>query len=552
LALGPALLACALLLACGEEPATLGVAAGRNPATARDIERERSMATLELAIVPEHSEVLSGESLPVDVTLTNAGPDRAEVRSPDEQSAFQYLLKPREEGGREYLLSVEDWLTSSWENPPKPRKLKTREVGPGESLSYKEEIAEYAGEPLLPGSYRLTVLYEHEGGQFVSPEVPLSIVVPRPTPTGLVAAPGPSEGRLGLVVAHRVAEGGVVLYQRESDSGRPATGVLYRRREWAEASALGGIASAVELTENRGIRWFAWIEGGALGAGYAEGESLFGTLGPKPLELESPSIHPIGWQITLEDTVFVALGTQSDGPVQIASVTFEAGKDGTVETASLDAAGPPQLWAAQYRPGSDPAAFDVVWTEAGEDGARVRRQTLRPGTRKREEPALLGRRDAPVAALSLDPVAGPEPSVVDVLLGPAGKEAQMTLLRIPLAGGEPVGEWTFPAPRGPEGELPSAWRLPDRTFPRQMALAWSTGRLVAGRVEGEGTWTTVADPAPEEGHLALASIRGVLYGVWADPETGIHVREIAGLDALGAVSEPVPEFEEDEDEEYDE
>jgi len=483
------------------------------------------MSAVLLTIAPVHPEVIVGESLNVKVTLENTGTEPVEVHSPESPSELEFILRTEEQGREPRMLSEREAM--SLRNPESVPELPTTmaTLAPKATLDYTEDLAGLAIPPLEAGRYQVSVAYRLAGERVESPGEPISIVVPQVR--ALAAAPGPTRGNLSLVFVHAAADKTQAVFHHESAPGAPADGTAYRRATVAPPASVTAAATTVELYRNQGVRWVAWLQDGALAAAVAQLHTLFVSVKPVDLGLKSPELQPVGWQTSDNTAVFAALGTGEGNRVAMAIVSFDArdGGKGRVTTVPLAAAARPTWWAAQYQVENEKARLHVVCAAVAEGKMQVQRQTVSLDTGEAEAPVLLTERAEMVAALALSPLAG-EPAAVDALFGPVGDEGKLTLLRLPLDGGKPLGEWTSTAPEGPDKARPSAWAMALALLPDPVVLAKHGNKLLARRAAG-GDWAPLADQAARAVHLQLAVLAdGVVWAVWADPRTGIHFRAL--------------------------
>jgi hypothetical protein len=478
------------------------------------------MSALKLSVAPESPEVLVGASLFVRVTLANGGQTAAEVPDTLSPSEFEFTLKPVDGGvARKLSARLARFTRNPDPRPATPRRVKS--LAPGAQIEYVENLTNYAVPPLQPGRYRLTVTMAG-GGRLQSAPVPLAIVAPRVSSLAVVTADNTET--FALTFAHAAAGGAVDFYQQENRANRPDDGVAYRRFGSAPPLAVGGVAVAVDLAQSRRGRWFGWVQGEAVGGGVGQDQATFARHEPVPLGLKSATLQSVGWQPAIETGRFAVVGTDAQKRVAFALATFQVRGGGAVKAVPLAAEGLPVKWAARYRPG-DAERYDVVTATVGGQKTRVTRQTVAPEKGTAEPPVVLVERDAPPAALALAPVAADSPGVVDVLFGPAGENGQMTLLRLPLEGGAPQGEWKFVAPMEENKQRPTEWAIPATPLDNPLVLAKLGNKLLMRRAAGGG-WRTLAEGAAEAAHLRLEVVGDQTWAVWADAASGLNYKLI--------------------------
>ena len=478
----------------------------------------RPMAPLNLSIAPLSSDVVSGERLGVRVVVTNPGPQAAVVAGPKSPSEFEFVLRPDDGRAPRTLTAVAARLARTIDPPP-PLPRATVTLAPGDSATYEDDLAAYATSPLPPGRYALTVALGAGADRNESPAVALTVVPPAVRALAAVIDRS-GASRLVSTFAHATAGGDVVIFQRESRPQLPADGVSHRRATVvAPGPATVAVAVGVELDRQRGGRWFGWQHGDAIGAGIAENVRIFQRVEPVPVGLGAVALHHVGWQPTINDAVFAALGTAADGRVALAAVSVTGRGAHAIATAPLGIASVPAHWAVRWQRGGASPRFDVVWARRSEGRTRVEHQVATPGALAPAVTVTLLDSAEPVVALALDPVDGP--GVADVLVGPAA-DGQLTLLRLPLGGGPPRGRWTAAAPADRDGRRPTAWALGAPAMGDPIALAGLGASLLSWRVAKGDAWTSLPAGAGPASHLTLAPVAGRAWAVWAEPESGLR------------------------------
>ena len=126
---------------------------------------------------------------------------------------------------------------------------------------------------------------------------------------------GATEERIAVLFAHQADGKQATLFQVENHPARPGDGVAYPRKELAHGSELRGLALAIELTENTGRRWWAWMDDHATGAGVGRGRFVSRLAAPVAHGLHGASLGPVGWQLSNDGALFVALGAGAGGHV---------------------------------------------------------------------------------------------------------------------------------------------------------------------------------------------------------------------------------------------
>ena len=483
------------------------------------------MTTLDLRIKLKRSKVITGESLPVEVTLENEGGSPVEVPDPTVGSDLQYTVTSRTEPKVVRYLS---WALATAErtlDPPPSRQLPGHTLAPGAKELYDEDLAAYQVPVLGPGAYDLTVAHDGPQGHLESAGVAVTIAPPHVV--RMTTGAGITEDRVAVLFAHLTDGKQATVYQIENQSGRPGDGVAFPRKELAQASELRGLAVATELEDNAGKRWWAWMDGKEIGAGVGHGRYVSRLATPVAHGLHGASLSPVGWQPSNDEAWFVALGGGAGGHVALVAASFRLSAPGTVKAIPIAGQAVPDAWAAQFQAaGSDPQ-LELVTAEHVGHTAKVTRQTLALGSGKVVRPATSIERPGPVAAMAMAPVSqgNGANSVVDLLFGPDPKTGYLSLLRFPLAGGTARAAWNFSAPKNTNGKRPTTWAIPRTPLDPPMVVTHVGDKIYVRRVGGD--WSVVVDGVPHVEHLAIEAFReGQVVAVWSDPAFGIRYHAI--------------------------
>jgi len=519
----------ALLLAtaCSPKEATHNEARGPKARAAGDIARRElpKMTSLQLTVAPTVADVLVGESLDVEVKLKNLTAAVAQVHGPDQPSQFEFILRPKDERQGVLVLSAAAALLARLGEPVVlPTELGP--LDPGAQLTYKEDLSKYALDGIPVGQYGLSVAYRVQGERIESEAVPLSVAIPRVSQLAVLS--GPSESRLATVFAHGTPGKEIAIFQRESFPEAPNDAVSFRRRTTA-APGCTGVAAAMELDQNQGVRWGAWLEGQALGGAVSEQHTLYVLVEPVPTTLKSPVLQTVGWQPTVNEAAFALLGTNAEAKPTLALLSFSARtKQGTVQTVPLPISEPPAFWRARRREKAGvPVQYDLVTALPAAGGVRVQATAVCPDTGTAAPPTLLAARQEPLAALTMYAVATDQPGVVDALFGPGGNPSRMTFLRLPLAGGKPILEQSFPIQAGPGIPSPTGWALSPEPQATPTVLAKVGEEIVAWALaDGQVRRMVLADESAQATHLRLEVVGEELWAIWADPASGLRHRKV--------------------------
>lgn len=528
--LGWSVLVCGSLL--GAMAALAGAATsstktfGQSQGEAGHAKKERSnMKTLDLTIKLKRTKVITGESLPIEVTLENRSPSPIEVPDPVVGSEFLYTVTSHADPAVVYHLSAARAHADRYLEPKRSLGLPGLQLAPGAKQVYSEDLAAYEVTPIGPGAYTLVVGYQGVGGLAECAGVAISIAPPRPA--RMVTLAGASEERIAVVFAQPSDAKHVTVYQIENEARRPGDGAAYPRKVGVGIAELRGLAVAVDLADNEGRRWLAWEEGGTLGAGVGDGRYVSRLVAPVAHGLHGASLGSVGWQPSNNDALFVALGDGPGGHAALAVITFSVSAPGSAKTIQIAGSAAPDAWAAQYRAANSDAQIELVTAEHTGHTVKVTRQTLALGSGKAVAPATFIEHAGPVAAMAMAPVGrgNGADGVVDVLFGPDPKTGYLSLLRLPLAGGAARSAWDFSAPKNTGGKRPTAWAIPRTPLDPPMVATHVGDKIYVRRVGGD--WTVVVDGVPHVEHLALEAFReGHVVAVWSDPDFGIRYHAV--------------------------
>jgi len=482
------------------------------------------MKTLDLTIKLNQTKFITGESLPVEVTLENAGGSPVEVPDPGVGSDLQYVVRSRTAPGPAYYLSWAQAVAERYLERFPSRKFPCKMLAPGSKESYKDDLATFQVSAIGPGEYAVSAAYEKPSGRVES--VGAAITIAPPHIMRMVTLAGSGEKGIAVVFAHSPDAKHATIYQVENAAGRPGDGAAYPRKEGIGIAELRGLAVAIDLADNEGRRWLAWDEGAKLAAAVGQERYLSHLVAPVAHGLHGASLSPVGWQLTNDDALFVALGGTAGGHAALVTASFSLSSPGTVKTIPVGGPANPDGWAAQYHVvGSDAQIHLVTAAHAGHT-VKVTRQTLALGTGKAGTPTTLIEHAGPLVGMAMAPVdGGNDTDRVDVLFGPDPGTGYMSLLRLPLAGGATRANWDFFAPKNTGGKRPTAWAIPRLPLVPPMVATHVGDKIYVRRVGGE--WSVVVDGVPHVEHLSIEAFgEGNVIAVWSDPAFGIRYHVI--------------------------
>jgi hypothetical protein len=513
-----------LVLFLGLEFPPVGCTASKSPAAHKKGVTEMSKLSLSLGI--PNSELATGESLWVEVTLENTGDDPIEVPSPDSDREFIYRIQ-RTTPDPTPPITVSARLSrmqKTADTVPEMPKL-TAELKPKEKLVYQEDLAPYIVPGPTAGRYTITAGYEVEGGSVASEAASVTIAVPRVKALAIVTSA--NWGSLSAVFVHQAEDGTRVVFQRDSSPKNFSEGILHRRVNLSASAFTPAVAATMELDFNPAGRWFAWLEEKGLGAGVAQEATLFAQVPPVALAVETPRLYPVGWQPSGEQAIYLVMGQDSQGRVILNVVSVEAAGTSSVASVSLSAARMPTLWAARLVTMEPEPTFDVVWGETGPGRTWLFKQTVTPASGKAGAVQALCEHSETLAAISLYPLKGPTADVVDLIYGPSKEAEPFNYLRLPLSGGNPILDIDIALPQNDPAIWPRAWSLASKPLEKPAALAFFDNQLMVLRMDPKPQWQVLNNNTVQAGHLRLEVLEdNLLWAIWADGQLGMQYQLI--------------------------
>jgi hypothetical protein len=486
----------------------------------------KKMSALELSITPDYNEVLVGAPLPVRVTLKNSNTVPADVPSPAATYEFNFTLTPVDGNAKMRMLNLRSALYAK-RPEPQPLPKMTQPLPAGETIDYRLDLSSYATPPIEPGKYTLTVDASVGGARIKSQGVPLAVVPPNVKFSAFGS--GDSQKGLSSIFGHQTSTGDLLILHQEMKTaitGEPIYGTSYSRVSVPKDGGVAGVAVAAEFDGvGTDTRWFAWLEGTGIGAGAAQEKALFIRINPVPTGLQSVELQTVGWQTGDKSASFLAIGRDDQNRLALAETQFQMGGQGNVRHVSLPVDSMPLNWAAGFSP-ENGGRYVVVTSEFKRGSSSLHSHLVSINKEKVERSILLLETPAPFVSMSLNPILNGLSGSVDVLLGPEGKDDEMTLLRLSLGGGPHLAKWTFHAPSDEHKAKPAAWAITSKTLAKPVVMAKVGDQLMIHHAADSSGWTTLAIGAAKADHLRLEVIAGSLvWAVWTD-SSGIVFKRI--------------------------
>ena len=408
-----------------------------------------SATAVRLILKVANPSVLSGESLPVQVTAVNSGSSAASVRS-EVVSPLVFEFLSEENGRVLYTRSNAENLASMRAGRPGvPLPVTEIELAPGASLTYDEDPPSYSMVAIPPGSYFLAAKLSLPGNPpadpFSEPGQPVwvwseqvAITVQEPKLGRIAALYDSYEAGMAMALEHIEPDGEVWILQRQTPTERANDGVFHRRKQFAQSP--DGLAIAGHAGPRLQGRWLAWLQGGSLAGLLGSISAVTAWAEPVSVDLDSPRLLEIGFQLpdTAPENVwvnsralFVVAGT-SGGAAAVQFCTLGAGGSEKFDVQPLDRALPERIL-ARCTPLTN--TVHLVWTERTPSGTQIWVREFRMDGIPREDPLLLMDTPAPLAAWELEPLGLSLTGKLHALFGPVeypGKGPRMSYARIPL------------------------------------------------------------------------------------------------------------------------
>ena len=456
------------------------------------------MDGLTIGTVPKDRAVLPGEQFLVETTFENHGARAAQVPNRQGPSPFVYELLA--EKNRAVLLSISMIMRDErrMRDLLPPKMFPMEMLGPGESLSRDEDLAEYLNAGIAPGKYLLRAKYPHDQPVAETALAPITVLTPKYE--SFSSAVCPRLQILTSVFAHRREDGGVLILQRDSLAD-PREGVFYRRLK-LDAGPPVSVATAVNVVNAGSGRWFGWLRGGALQAAHGWGNRIITQ--PGPLVVGDGGAR------------LISPGFQVDVGVGLFGVVVPQGGRLMLRTVRATAQGLKVAWQGDIGPDS---AQDVRWNHRPEQGTTVvwrdpatsllHHAAFHPDGKPLQADAVLTR--VPVIAWDLETTGDP---VVRMVARDAAGNYRLATFR------QGPGKPADPLQSLPPLENVSQWGICGVGDESAKVVAVSAAKLWAASA-GQTTWVPIAD-VKDTSNLHAFSPRGrTCWAEWVERGSGI-------------------------------
>lgn len=483
------------------------------------------MSPINIAAVPQRSEVLAGELLLVTTTLTNAGPEPISLPDPAFEPPYTYeLLDPNEDRRVVYTASRASYDAAQLgDDVDDELETETITLKPGENATVTEDLVEYVAGGFAPGEYLLVASVTLSGETSRSEPVELRILAPRASLVRTIVCP--AQQVVGAVFDHREDDGSVTLLQAETLSEEPESLVFRRRVELP--GAIDDLALSVHVAPGGEGRWFAWLADGKFAAARGWVSMVAGRAEPTALDLENAMLANPGFGISAEGALFIVAGENDSGAVvrflRVSPKGVLAGPP-----AALTQVLPERILTAISRQKVGPR-LHLVYAEQAKSTTRIlaRDYDLKGGALD-DAPRELLTIDAPLLGLRMEPFVPGRILRVSTLSmsidsgDPKRSVPQLVCHRVPVAGGV-AEEWSIPDP-----DLPiSRWAFtdPGENGPAVAALYGDT--LLICRVAETREWTTFAGDVRTTARLKFLTTKNQgTWLEWVDTVSGFTHRRV--------------------------
>ena len=485
----------------------------------------RAMSGVQISLSLPSPRWVIGQPFIVTVQLHNTTEVPVQVPTTLSPSEFEFRLTSAELQVAREISGARLRQGKRRDPAPAPRTLTS--LAPGAKADYAENLAEYAQPPFAPSHYEVTVRWtKGTPGSDTSPASSLQIVGPKAV--SVVPVSDPANGP-AVLWASQEGDGTVQLLEGEGGPEHPAASTSH---EWARVAGQGvpDMALAVAALPQDGTRWFGYLEGGQLRAGVAQGATVFFMSEPLALSLPQPRLHRFAWQTSVNNALFLALGTAVDHTsATLAMVAVSADGMNRITPVAFSTEGPVLDWAAQLVM-ADGAAASLALVLAVQSPAGVRLL----GYDVAADGRVLGARELalraePLHTMALAPLppadretSGVSGAVIDALFGPSGSPPRLNFLRLPLDGRAASSELAVPVPVDPPGQAATAWALaPCHSSAPRMAGRY--GHQLIGKVlVPAGKGFVVTPDAKDATQLHLDLMGDDWWAIWVDPALGLR------------------------------
>ncbi|MBS1876432.1 MAG: hypothetical protein JSU00_24670 [Acidobacteria bacterium] len=453
--------------------------------------------SLTVTLAAQERPYVAGAETLVTVTLRNtAAAGGALVPSPEADCPFVFTVRPAKRSAFE--VSHEIYMLTTRPEPPAPREQEMAPLRAGAGLDYAVDLAEMLVTPLEPGDYSVSAAITVGGAVHRSAAVALHVAAPR---VGLLAAVGNGNG---LQLATAMSDGGT-LFQRESESGLPASG-YFRARKGVHQP--GSLAISTDAEGTQETRWLGWTEGGK-----AEFLHVWGKAVLRSTNVEvggDARLTAVGWTFNDRSAMFLAVARSG-----IALIRFGRGESPQVKPFAVagatfsDAA---RVRAGLFRNAAGEVRILVIWPEGG----RLLCTILNPADGATPARPLVEGGDSIVAA-GIEAVARQGAPIVRVVSVGARGVAHLVRVR----PGEP--NQTAELPKG--SERASHWAVSGG--PDAAVAAQEGDRTLLLWRPGHDAWERAASSADGSvSHLQLVQLQEQVWAVWADSHRGVVERQL--------------------------
>jgi len=398
--------------------------------------------TVRLTLATERLEVVSGESIEIRATLANEGTSPVSIPTVS-LSPIEYRITERDSGDSRLLGQVDDTETLRAGRPAPDLPEAIVRLAPGETVTYRDDLALYAQARLRPGRYRVTAACVTDAGRA---EAALDEIVIHPARIESLATLHCFYAQVEATAFSHDGADGAWIFQEDTRTQELRTGVFYRRHELPPGGPVESMAVAVHAQPRLQGRWVGWTRDGAFAALAGWGDALTGLVEPMRIDLTSPRVVSPGFQDGDETCLFLVAG-ERDGATWVVPCQITGAQDASPGEPFLLCDGRPDRLLARGVDGENGiAGLDIVWSMESAGGVELHALACGPDGRPTGPSRRLYRRDRPLLTWDLAPYAAAAFGAIHLLAGSDSDDGSLAYRFVPLDGSPVEEEPLLPPP----------------------------------------------------------------------------------------------------------
>ncbi len=475
---------------------------------------------LDITVSPVEAEVLSGESLKVEVIVTNIDDEPIAVQAGRiPYSPIIYELLSPDDHRMIYGVSQRTYrMRRAGKRVPAPMKPVMKTLATGESVTYTEDLTKYAESGFAPGQYHLVAKYML-GRAFIASE-PVDVWIVNPNIRNLSTVFCLLQGVMGTVFDHLNSDGSISLFQRETLTRDPENGVFWRRLNAPTSDPLDDLAISIHTNPLGEGRWFAWLQSGSVSAARGWGDMVTASVEPVAIELGDAKLVKPGIHLADGSGLFIVSGLSGGQPgIQQFIFSRQGAQGGNI--IPLSQYQNEQILAC-YNPLENGQLY-LAWAResVGTTGIYFCQYSM-SSQEVTVPPELLYEGRPPLAAFEMQTLTGDGKAQVHALFGSG--DGEMNYVRIQLdRQKQSVEERAFPAPSAEA----KAWAISTADIDDPPVIARTDDSILWTQARKNAEWNVLTESTEEITHLhILASDRGGFWAGWVEPSFGIRYAQI--------------------------